>query len=81
MEQPSLSDRYMMIGLRLTPSGRLCCMFCNVHGIHGGNGVVEVHHREWCKVIELYAPNEWRPHGQSLDAKSCGQDEREGNGR
>lgn len=74
----TLSDRYLMLGLKLKENGRVRCMFCHVQGIEGCDGVTKVNHHPACIVVDLYVRGV-EAHGQSLDATRSKVDEEKRN--
>lgn len=54
----TLSDRYVMLGLKLKDNGQLRCMFCHVHARVGSDSMPVIAHKEECVVIRCYVRKE-----------------------
>lgn len=56
MSEYTLFDKYLLLGLKLRPDGRVVCMFCRRFGKHVGGGVVEVVHAGDCQLTFICIP-------------------------
>jgi hypothetical protein len=76
-DEPTLSDRYLMLGLKLKENGLVRCMFCHVLGKGSADGLVTVNHHPRCVVVDLYVRGVERDGYKQVDAKSGDVDEEE----